>query len=43
MCAEFGYPRVPLASMIAWTADWLAREMPTLNKPTRYEVRDGRF
>jgi nucleoside-diphosphate-sugar epimerase len=43
MCAEFGYPSVPLAQMIAWTADWLGRDMPTLNKPTRYELRDGRF
>ena len=43
MCAEFGYPRVPLARMIEWTADWLARNMPSLGKPTRYEVRDGRF
>ncbi len=43
MCKEFGYPRVPLARMVEWTADWLARDMPSLNKPTRYEVRDGRF
>jgi len=43
MCAEFGYPKVPLVRMIEWTADWLARDLPTLNKPTRYEVRDGRF
>jgi nucleoside-diphosphate-sugar epimerase len=43
MVAEFGPPRVPLGTMIAWTADWLARAMPTFDKPTHYEVRDGRY
>jgi nucleoside-diphosphate-sugar epimerase len=39
----FGYPIVPLAKMIDWTADWVARGMPSHDKPTRFEVRDGRF
>jgi nucleoside-diphosphate-sugar epimerase len=43
MVGEFGPPRVPLARMIAWTADWLLRGMPSHGKPTHYEVRDGRF
>jgi hypothetical protein len=43
MVKEFGPPRVPLSKMIEWTADWLTRDMVTLNKPTHYEVRDGKY
>ncbi|MBW8269814.1 NAD-dependent epimerase/dehydratase family protein [Caldovatus aquaticus] len=39
----FGYPRVPLLRMVDWVADWVARGGRTLGKPTRFEVRDGRF
>jgi nucleoside-diphosphate-sugar epimerase len=37
----FGRPRVTLAQMIDWIADWVAHERPSLNKPTHFEVRDG--
>ena len=43
MVKEFGEPSVPLGTMIEWTADWLARDMATLDKPTHYEVRDGKY
>ena len=39
----FGPPTVPVATLIDWQADWLARGMPTLAKPTGFEVRDGSF
>ncbi|HYI30043.1 MAG TPA: NAD(P)-dependent oxidoreductase [Bradyrhizobium sp.] len=39
----FGLPIVDTQQLIAWTADWVARAMPSLGKPTKYEVRDGRY
>jgi len=39
----FGLPVVDTAQLIAWTSDWVARSMPSLGKPTKYEVRDGRY
>ena len=39
----FGLPVVGTAQLIVWTADWVARSMPSHGKPTKYEVRDGRY
>jgi nucleoside-diphosphate-sugar epimerase len=41
--ALFGYPHVPLAKLIDWTADWVARALPSLGKPTSFGKRDGEF
>ena len=39
----FGCPTVPLGKLIDWTADWVARGMPSLGKDTHYDTRDGDF
>lgn len=39
----FGYPNVPLDLMMRWTADWVTGNKPTHGKPTKFEVRDGRY
>lgn len=39
----FGYPRIPVERLIEWTADWVSRGGCSLNKPTHYEVRDGKY
>ena len=39
----FGEPRVSAPQLIAWTADWVQRGGASLDKPTHFESRDGRF
>ena len=39
----FGLPVVDTERLIKWTAEWVQRDMPSLGKPTKYEVRDGRY
>jgi len=39
----FGYPRVTVQQQVRWVADWVRRGGVTLDKPTHFEVRDGRF
>jgi nucleoside-diphosphate-sugar epimerase len=46
-CSEafrlFGEPQVKLETMLDWTADWVQRGGASLNKPTHYEARDGKY
>jgi nucleoside-diphosphate-sugar epimerase len=39
----FGDPRVPLDTMVDWTADWVERGQPSLGKQTHFETRDGKY
>lgn len=39
----FGYPSVTVEQMIEWIAEWIGMGGSTLNKPTHFETRDGRF
>lgn len=39
----FGYPFVTVEQMIEWIAGWIGMGGSTLNKPTHFETRDGRF
>ncbi len=39
----FGYPRVSIRQLCEWIADWLARGQPLLDKPTKFQVKDGQF
>lgn len=38
-----GAPRVDAARLLAWTADWIQRGGESLEKPTHFESRTGRF
>jgi nucleoside-diphosphate-sugar epimerase len=39
----FGCPVVTAAEIIDWVADWIRNSGPTLNKPTHFATRDGKF
>ena len=39
----FGRPTVTPEQMIDWTSVWISTGGPRLNKPTHFEVRDGKF
>ncbi len=39
----FGPPEVPIDTVIRWTADWVRRGRESLNKPTHFEERGGKY
>ena len=39
----FGQPSASVEQMLVWVADWVKRGGATLNKPTHFEARDGKF
>jgi nucleoside-diphosphate-sugar epimerase len=39
----FGSPRVSAEQLIGWVADWVMRDGPSLDKPTHFESREGKF
>ena len=39
----FGPPQTSLEQMISMIAGWVTAGKKTLNKPTKYEIRDGKF
>ena len=41
--ARLGPPAVPLALLRQWVAHWVQAGGSSLNKPTHFEVTDGRF
>lgn len=46
-CSEadrlWGATQVSLNTMLDWTAHWVQRGMPSWDKPTHFEVRDGHY
>jgi nucleoside-diphosphate-sugar epimerase len=41
--SRFGYPSVPLRTMVEWIAHWLEIGGPSLDKPTHFSSRSGEF
>ena len=39
----FGPPRISAEQVRVWLADWVARGGASLDKPTHFEVRDGKY
>jgi nucleoside-diphosphate-sugar epimerase len=39
----FGYPRVAVGQLLSWIAEWLQGGGSTLNKPTHFGARDGKY
>jgi len=42
-CRLLGPPSLNARQLIQWQAEWIRAGLPTLDKPTHFEVRDGAF
>ena len=40
---QLGFPTVKASQIVEWVAHWVMQENPTLNKPTKFELRTGKF
>jgi len=40
---RFGMPDVGVDELIGWVTDWVASGGELLGKPTKFQVRDGKF
>jgi nucleoside-diphosphate-sugar epimerase len=43
MLRNLGEPRTPLEDVMRWTAGWVMAGGRSLNKPTHFETRDGKY
>jgi len=39
----FGYPGTDVDTLVSWIASWIENDGSLLNKPTHFEVRDGKY
>jgi len=42
-CRLYGLPSLPVTTLIDWTADWVIHSRTVWDKPTHFQVRDGRY
>ena len=43
ICERLGIPLTPIPTVLRWTARWIENNGRLLNKPTHFEVRDGKY
>jgi nucleoside-diphosphate-sugar epimerase len=41
--STFGKPEVPIEKVIQWVVHWILENKRLLDKPTHFEVRDGKY
>jgi nucleoside-diphosphate-sugar epimerase len=43
LCEALGSPATPMETMLRWTAHWVREGGHSFNRPTHFEVRDGKY